>query len=214
MTSRELIRTVWGSATRTLHHSRTRRRGHLGHLVGGLALALTLSIVLTAAAPRTRQFRFRTEGEAVATVFARCDKCAWEVEGREAAVFRVLLDGRYIQHLPLVRPGRADYKLLLGAVSRGMHQLSFEEDTELTARDLRGGQATIERIDVEQLTPLRLGVASPEVALIQLRSRGIVLRGLAGAWAGERRPDGAVLRALPPQKIRLASLPAAQPRSA
>jgi hypothetical protein len=66
----------------------------------------------------------------------------------------------------------------------------------------------------EQLTPLRLGVASPEVALIQLRSRGIVLRGLAGAWAGDRRPDGAVLRALPPQKIRLASLPASQPRSA
>ena len=31
---------------------------------------------------------------------------------------------------------------------------------------------------VEQLTPLRLGVASPDAALAQLRSKGIALRGL------------------------------------
>ena len=155
MTSLELMRALSGSPERSTLHPRHRwHHRHLRHLARVLALALTLSIALSAAAPHTRRFRFGTEGEAVATVFARCDKCAWDVEGREAAVFRVLVDGRYIQHLPLVRPGRADYRLLLGAVSRGMHTLTFEEDTELTARDLRGGQATIERIDIEQLTPL------------------------------------------------------------
>ena len=42
---------------------------------------------------------------------------------------------------------------------------------------------------VEQTTPLRLGVTSPDLALAQLKARGITLRGLAAAWAVDRRPQ-------------------------
>ena len=50
-----------------------------------------------------------TDGPAVliATIEARCDRCAWDVEGREAVMFRVLLDGHYSSHLPLVRTEEA-----------------------------------------------------------------------------------------------------------
>jgi hypothetical protein len=136
-------------------HEHLRHLRHGRHLVRAILAATVVAAAAPAgASPKSLQFRARTDGEAVATVFARCDRCAWDIEGREAVVFRVLLDGRYIQHLPLVRSGRAEYRLLLGAVTRGMHKLTFEEDAALTARDLRGDEATVERIDLEHLTPL------------------------------------------------------------
>ncbi len=46
---------------------------------------------------------------------------------------------------------------------------------------------------MEQLTPLRLGVASPEATVAQLRSKGIALRGLAAALSASRRPRPVVL---------------------
>jgi hypothetical protein len=44
----------------------------------------------------------------------------------------------------------------------------------------------------EQMTPLRLGVVSPDVALAHLREKGITVRGLAAAWQSGRRPRGIV----------------------
>jgi hypothetical protein len=67
---------------------------------------------------------------------------------------------------------------------------------------------------VEQTTPLRLGVTSPDLALAQLRARGITLRGLAAAWAVDRRSPEVVLRAIPPQRSNVTPLPAARSETA
>jgi hypothetical protein len=62
---------------------------------------------------------------------------------------------------------------------------------------------------IEQLTPLRLGVASPAAAVAQLRSKGIALRGWDAAVSASRRPRPVVLRAVVSRRPR-ASLPAAR----
>lgn len=67
---------------------------------------------------------------------------------------------------------------------------------------------------VEQTTPLRLGVTSPDLALALLKARGITLRGLAAAWAADRRPKEVVLRAIPPQRSNVTPLPAARSETA
>jgi hypothetical protein len=64
---------------------------------------------------------------------------------------------------------------------------------------------------VEQMTPLRLGVASPDLALAQLKAKGIALRGVAAAWAVDRRPQEVVLRAVSPQRSKVT--PLAAPRT-
>src|SRR5262245_20077130 len=96
--------------------------------------------------PFSYRFTATAPGEIIATVSARCDRCAWDVEGREAVVVKIMLDGRYIQHLPLVRSSRADYQVLIGAVTAGAHTLTLEADADLTSRDLRGAAASVERI--------------------------------------------------------------------
>ena len=67
---------------------------------------------------------------------------------------------------------------------------------------------------VQQTTPLRLGVTSPDLALAQLKARGITLRGLAAAWAVDRRPREVVLRAIAPQRSNVTPLPAARSETA
>jgi hypothetical protein len=67
---------------------------------------------------------------------------------------------------------------------------------------------------VEQATPLRLGVISPDLALAQLRAKGITLRGLSAAWAVDRRPREVVLRAIPPQRSNITPLPTARSETA
>jgi hypothetical protein len=46
---------------------------------------------------------------------------------------------------------------------------------------------------LEQITPLRLGVASPDATVAHLRSKGIALRGLTAAPSPSRRPRPVVL---------------------
>jgi hypothetical protein len=67
---------------------------------------------------------------------------------------------------------------------------------------------------IEQTTPLRLGVASPDLALALLRSKGIALRGVAAAWAVDRHPQEVVLRAVPPQRSNVTPLPSARSETA
>ena len=86
-------------------------------------------------------FDVASRGEAFATFRVRCDSCAWGQEGREAVTFRLALDGRYSQHLPIVRTGTAEYRVALGHVAPGTHRLSFESDPELTASGFRGRRA-------------------------------------------------------------------------
>ena len=47
---------------------------------------------------------------------------------------------------------------------------------------------------LEQLTPLRLGIVGPETAVIQLKAKGVTLRGLAAAGWGTKRPRPAVVK--------------------
>jgi hypothetical protein len=49
---------------------------------------------------------------------------------------------------------------------------------------------------LEQLTPLRLGVVAPDTAVIQLKAKGITLRGLTAAWSAGRRPRPAIVKAV------------------
>jgi hypothetical protein len=107
------------------------------------ATMLAATAVLTFTTPHA--------GESIAVVNVRCDRCAWDVPGREAVMLRVTLDGRYVQHLPVARTGQASYRLLLGAVAAGTHTLDVVEDTALTARELRNGAAVIETLTVESV---------------------------------------------------------------
>jgi hypothetical protein len=65
----------------------------------------------------------------------------------------------------------------------------------------------------EQITPLRLGVASPAVAVLQLRSKGIALKGLVPTPAEPRRSRPVVLRAVVSRPIR-PSLPSPKSETA
>jgi hypothetical protein len=49
---------------------------------------------------------------------------------------------------------------------------------------------------VEQLTPLRLGIVAPDTAVVQLRVKGITLRGLTAVRSVARRPRPASLTAV------------------
>ncbi len=87
-------------------------------------------------------------GELVATVTARCDMCRWDVEGREAVVLSIWLDEGYSQHLPLVRTGSADYRVLVGAAGAGTHMISVRAEPGLSARALGPDAATVERVEL------------------------------------------------------------------
>ena len=68
------------------------------------------------------QFANSAPGEGVAVITASCDRCDWGAEGREAAALRISLDGRYSQHLLLVRgvePVRLAQGLVEDALERG-----------------------------------------------------------------------------------------------
>jgi hypothetical protein len=61
---------------------------------------------------------------------------------------------------------------------------------------------------VEQLTPLRLGVLAPDMAVAQLRAKGVKLRGLTPAPPADRHPSSPPLKAVAP--IRSAHAPVAR----
>ena len=51
---------------------------------------------------------------------------------------------------------------------------------------------------LEQVTPLRLGVVAPDSALVQLKAKGVTLRGLPAASSAARRPRPAMLKVVAP----------------
>src|SRR4051812_10631951 len=80
--------------------------------------------------PVDQMFKASAAGEGVAVIHASCDPCDWGTEGREAAAVRVLVDGKYSQHLLLVRgPEDADYHVTLGRIEAGEHRLRIEADS-------------------------------------------------------------------------------------
>jgi len=79
-------------------------------------------------------FNAESPGEAVALVHAGCARCAWGETGREAATLTLSLDGTYSQHLVLVRgESPAEYRITLGTVAAGRHELTVDRDPTLSA---------------------------------------------------------------------------------
>ncbi|PYR58167.1 MAG: hypothetical protein DMF91_17800, partial [Acidobacteria bacterium] len=96
----------------------------------------------------TRTFDVAAPAEVVAVIHARCARCTWGETGREAAVLRLLVDGRYSQHLALARgDADAEYRVMLGGYEIGHHQLSIEVDPAWSARGI--GETTISKVDVD-----------------------------------------------------------------
>ena len=75
------------------------------------------------------RFSLPVEGEAVATITAGCERCDWGVQGQEAVVARVSVDGAYSQHLLLTRGvAPAAYRIMLGTLSAGPHRVTVDRD--------------------------------------------------------------------------------------
>jgi len=80
-------------------------------------------------------FNAESPGEAVALVRAGCARCAWGEAGREAVALTLSVDGAYSQHLVLVRgESSAEYRVSLGAVTAGRHELTIDRDAALSAK--------------------------------------------------------------------------------
>jgi hypothetical protein len=121
-----------------------------------LLSAIAASLLSLASAPRTPvaggvTFHVARRAEALATVTVRCDACAWDTRGREAVTLRLTLDDRYSQHLLVVRSGRAEYGVMLGALEPGDHVLRLQPDRDLTAAMLGLDAAIVEDVAIEQL---------------------------------------------------------------
>ena len=100
----------------------------------------------------SRAFMIEYGGEAFATVRAGCARCDWGVAGRESVALTVTLDGKYSQHLQLVRgETTADYRISLGHVAKGLHRLTLDRDRALSASG--AGPATIDVPDIAFYNP-------------------------------------------------------------
>jgi hypothetical protein len=87
-----------------------------------------------AAALRTLEILAPADGhECRLSLKARSPGASWESAGREAAALRLLVDGRYDQHIVLFRGGEeAVYECLVGPFSSGRHELRLEWDRAAT----------------------------------------------------------------------------------
>lgn len=119
------------------------------------ALFAALAAASIAAAPpapqrEERHFQIATAGEVQLTLRARCAPCDWSAPGREAAVLKISIDGKYSQDISLVRGEElAAYRVLLGALDEGAHQLTIERDPQLSAAN--AGPFAIEAVTTDVL---------------------------------------------------------------
>ncbi len=122
-------------------------------LFAALTMALAAAAVPAAGQDQVaRSFTVSGESEAIATVHASCGGCDWGVTGRESIALRVSLDGKYSQHIQLVRgEAAADYRIFLGPVGKGLHRLVIDRDPALSAA--AAGPATLEVRDLAFLDP-------------------------------------------------------------
>jgi len=116
------------------------------------AFLLSATLMSVGPVPVDQTFTVPAAGEAVAVIHASCERCDWGAEGREAAAVRILIDGKYSQHLLLARGADdADYHLSLGPMAVGDHKLRIEADPALSAR--QAGPAAISKVDIVVITP-------------------------------------------------------------
>ena len=66
---------------------------------------------------------------------------------------------------------------------------------------------------LEQLTPLRLGILAPDMAVAQLKAKGVKLRRLPPAPSADRRPRPATLKAVASIRPTLLPFALADPQS-
>jgi len=114
---------------------------------GLVATLMTALLAWMTPAPQTdalaRAFAFDRPGEVLVNIHAGCARCDWGETGREAVALRLFVDGAYSQHLFLARGEEpADYRVRLGPLAPGRHQLRIERDPELSARG--AGPASID----------------------------------------------------------------------
>ncbi|MCU1383103.1 MAG: hypothetical protein JWL71_1800 [Acidobacteria bacterium] len=126
------------------------------------AIAMLIAALLGPLTPiasqdhHARAFMATSEGETFATVRAGCAGCDWGEHGRESVALKVTLDGRYSQHLQLVRgEATVDYHIALGRVGKGLHHLTLDRDPALTASG--AGPATIDVPEITFYTPGQSG---------------------------------------------------------
>jgi len=118
-------------------------------------ILISLLVLLVAGTPATpspvlreEAFELARPSEVVAAITAGCAGCAWGKKGSEAATLILSVDGRYSQHLVLVRGERAqEYRVLLGALEAGPHRLRVTVDRTATAR--RVGPVSVHGIAFE-----------------------------------------------------------------
>ncbi len=128
----------------------------------GPALAALSAALLASPSPspagltvlRTLGVSLGRGAEVVAAVQARCRRCDWGRAGREAAVLRLSLDGRYSQHLVLAR-GSGTYRVALGGLDAGEHHLEIALERGLSCRG-------VGRVDVEDVSIEPAAAGSPE----------------------------------------------------
>jgi hypothetical protein len=97
-----------------------------GNPMASVWLAALVTWLLAWAAPAAapdryaRGFVAAAPGEAVAVVVAGCARCDWGEAGREGAALRLLVDGKYSQHIMLARgEAAAEYRVSLGTLAAG-----------------------------------------------------------------------------------------------
>jgi hypothetical protein len=95
-------------------------------------------------------FEASADAELIARITADCDACAWDTTGSEAIVLAITLDDRAPVHLPVVRTGDAEYRVMLGKIGPGRHTAKVMEEPNVTAASLRG-QPTFYAIEVDQI---------------------------------------------------------------
>jgi len=119
------------------------------------AAAALSGLLLTAATARAQAlhehvFTLDAPAEVVASIEAACERCDWGVAGRESKALRLELDGRYSQHLLLVRGSSAvPYRVSLGALGAGAHRLSITEDASWRAPG--AGPAAVVSVGIEAI---------------------------------------------------------------
>ncbi len=75
--------------------------------------------------------------EYIVKIAAKAANTSWEIDGRECAMLRVMVDGHYDQHIFLVRGAQeATYEFMLGPFSAGRHAIGIYWDRSWTP-DLR-----------------------------------------------------------------------------
>lgn len=84
-------------------------------------------------------FTLESPAEVIVLLEASCPGCSWERKGKEGALLRLEVDGRYAQHVALTRGAPpAQYRLALGGFGAGTHRLRITLDRARTPRQVPG----------------------------------------------------------------------------